>query len=485
MLRLKHPFRLNTAMGATVVSWSAAGVALCLLGWIVAQPGPLFVVGAGLFAIGCAVVIAGLALQTVGVVLVALFCLTASWDLVLVAGVSVRQLCLLLGGLLLATGLDLRRLPPVPWWLHAYGLSAVVAVMLQTLFPIDPSYLAGRYATSSLGLALGERASPLSHLMSLLFNNYAAPLVVVAACMYAPRALRWFIGAYVLGAAMSCFAGILGYYGHPEIVDIIGGLPTPAGQRIAGFTSHSLRLATSGVMAIGLASWMALQPNFGLKWAGRISVPTLIMGLYLSGSRGGIVAGMLVVILTMPLLPEIRSRLHVVASAVGAALLGVYLFIPNVVYDTLGKTRIFGDKSATISDIGRAEVFDQGIRDFFTSPVYGVGVRFIAEAHVLYVGILASGGIIFAIGYFLFNVGSIRASVQAISVDRGLGGALLATLIASLWYWTVADLIQTKTVAIIYGFVIALWWQGHGDRVESKSGKLASSSHIPEDVGQA
>ena len=74
----------------------------------------------------CLMVIAGVRLRAVGVGSIALFCLTASWDQVTVGGIEYRMLFLFLGLLLLAPTLDLRRLPPVPWWLHAYGLSAVV-----------------------------------------------------------------------------------------------------------------------------------------------------------------------------------------------------------------------------------------------------------------------------------------------------------------------------------------------------------------------
>ena len=473
-MRLRHELgdRLTPGARASLISWIAVGLALIVLGWSLLQTWNVSLAVAAFLAVVCAIVISRVSMQTIGVVLIAMFCFTASWDQTSLAGIKVTQLFLALGGLMLATGIDPRRLPPVPWWLHAYGVSAVVVVILQTLFPIDASYLDERYAVSATGQSLGERPSALWSLGSLLLNNYAVPLVVVVACMYAPRALRWLIGAYVLGAAMSCAAAILGFYGQPAIINLFGGLPAPEGVRAAGFTSHSLRLATSGVMAIGLACWMALQPQHGLKWAGRISVPVLILGLYVSGSRGGIVSSMLVLILAMLLLPDIRNRIHVVVSAVGAGLLGLYFLLPTTVVEgVLGQTRILGGESATRSDIGRSQLLDQGLQDFKESPIFGIGGRFLAEAHTLYVGVLAAGGIIFAVGYVLFNIGSLRASIQAVKVDRSLGGALLATLIASLWYWTVADLIQTKTVAIVYGFVIALWWQGHHDKAVSAWGE--------------
>lgn len=458
-LRPEFDLRLSPGTFAAILCWAVVGTALLVITVGMMGPWPIFVAACSAVAIVCVVVISGLSFQHAGVVLIGLFCFTASWDQASLASVNLRQIFLLFGGLILAAGLNPRRLPPVPWWLHAYGLSAVFAACMIVVFPVDESYMVGRYAASWTGQALGERGGSLAALLSLLYNNYAVPLVVVVACMSLPRALRWLIAAYVAGAALSCLAATLAYYGQPWLVDSFGGLPSLAGWRQAGFTSHPLRLATSAVLAMALACWLALQEHRGLKWCGRISVPLLIIGLYVSGSRGGIVAGLLVLALAVYMLPEVRRWGHMVVSGVGGMILGLYLLFPEAVHSTIGKTRVLGDQTTLLSDVGRAEVLEQGLKDFQTSPIYGIGVQFIGEAHTQYVGVLAGGGIILAIGYALFTFGSIRAGVIAVKVERSLGGALLATLIALLWYWTVADLFQTNVVAIIYGFVIALWWQ--------------------------
>lgn len=462
--------RLTPGARAGLVSWIAVALALGAMGLAIFQPSNVSLLAMGCLGVGCALVISGVRLSTIGVGSVALFCLTASWDQVTVGGIEFRMLFLFLGLLLLAPTLDLRRLPPVPWWLHAYGLSAVVVTCLQAAMPISDGYLDGRYVTSTAGQLLGSRPSGFLSLLSLLFNTYAIPVIIVLACMYLPKALKLLVATYVAGAALSSLAGILGYYGQPFLLDLFGTVPIADGVRAKGFTNHSLRLATSEVMTIALAAWLALQRHRGLRTCGWISVPPLVVGLFVSGSRGGLVAGLLVLVLSMYMLPAVRSRIHVVVSGVVAALLGVSVFFPSVVSAVIGSTRIIGDATTEFSDTGRSEVLTQGLEDFYTSPIFGIGVQYIAEAHTLYVGVLAAGGIIFGVGYLLFNVGSLRTSIQALKVDRSLGGALLTTLIASLGYWTVADLIQTATVSTIYGFVIALWWQGQSDAAASPSG---------------
>jgi hypothetical protein len=289
----------------------------------------------------------------------------------------------------------------------------------------------------------------------LLFNNYAVPAVIVLACMYAPRALRWIVTAYVTGVALSSIAGYLGYLGHPWLVDLVA-QPVTVGFRAQGFTSHSLHLATSEVMAISLACWLALQRAWWSKWFGRMSVPAMLLGLYASGSRGGTVAGVLGIGLCAVLLPAVRRRLHVVIASVLAGVAATINFVPAVGERILHTTRLLGSADAAVSDIGRGEVLQQGLSDFAHSPVFGIGVRYIAEAHVLYVGVLASGGLIFFLGYLLFNIGSFKAVRRAAETDRALSAALLATLVCSLFYWTVADDFQVASVEIIYGLIIAV-----------------------------
>ncbi len=448
---------------AAAMSLVTVVLTLALALWSVTLAWEFWIFISGLIAVVCAVVISGVRVPVLGVVLIGMFCFTASWDEVLLGPVNVRQLCLLLGGLLLAFTLDLRRLPPIPWWLHAYGLTAIVVTCFQLLYPISQAYLDTRYATSASGQSLGERAGALPSLASLLLNNYGVPIVIILACMALPGALRWLIGSYVVGAAFCCLAGVLGYYGFPVLIDTFGGVPWAAGVRASGFTSHPLRLGTAGMMATALACWMVLQKHPLLKWGGWGSLPLLLGGVYVSGSRGGILAAVLVLGLSMFLLPDVRRRVHEVVGAVAVVVLALLFAFPSVIESLLGQTRLGGDQTTTASDVGRSQVLAQGLDDWHASPIYGIGIQYIAEAHTLYVGVLAAGGIIFGVGFWLFNIGSMVTAVQSLKIDRALGGALVATLGATLFYWTVADLIQTKTVATVFGFVVALWWRGNDD----------------------
>ena len=138
------------------------------------MPWEIWLFLSGVVGIGCAVVISGVRLRMLGVVLIGMFCFTASWDDVLLglgqhpaavpgarAGCcssrrSTRCIC-----------------PRSRGGSTRTGLAAVVATGFQLLFPVSQAYLDTRYATSASGQSLGERAGTLPSLASLLFNNYA------------------------------------------------------------------------------------------------------------------------------------------------------------------------------------------------------------------------------------------------------------------------------------------------------------------------
>ncbi len=447
--------------------WVTVAVVLLIFAAGLQQPAQVALIVALLIALVCAGVIARASMPTVGVWSIVLFTFTASWDQASVGGVKPRMLFLVLGLLLLVLGYAINHRPSVPWWIHVYALAAALVTLIQAFLPVSSAYLATRYATSAAGQALLTRPGALPSLLSLLFNSYAVPLGVVLACMYKPKALRWIITAYVTGASLSNLAAYLGYQGYPVLLKLL--VPAIAAHtRALGFTSHPLHLATSGVLAVALACWLAVQPAPLSKWIGRASLIALFLGLYASGSRGGNGAGLFALASSAFLLPTVRRRIHAVAAATAAVLAGILIFAPSLGASILRTTRLYGGLTNDVSNTGRTQVLDQGLIDFLHSPLYGIGPRYIAEAHILYVGVLASGGVLFFAAYLAFNAGSLRAARRSISVDRALGGALLATLLSTLVYWAVADDFQVASVQVLYGFVLALLLREGPDAVTTR-----------------
>lgn len=432
----------------------AIGILAAVSVALVTAPG-IGIALAVMVGLGCVAMIARVPLAHVGASFVVMFAFTASWDEVEIAGVTARYLFLLFGLVILGLTQATKRLPPIPWWVHCFGLTAITVAALQTLLPVPQDYLNSRYLTAEGGFALGFRPDALPALTYLAVNVYLVPTGIVLAVMAVPNALRSIIYAFVAGVALSSLAAYLGFIGLPWLVELFA-TPVPAGIRAPGYTLHSLRLATSCVMAAALAVWMAVQPRFAVRWLGRMAVVAIALGLYASGSRGGNVAGLLALALCVLLLPAIRQRWHTVLAGVVSIVALVLAFVPTVGAQILTTTRIAGGTSSQVSSSERGQIFEQAIADFAQSPIYGIGPRYLAEAHVLYAGVLASGGVLLFAGYVLFNVGSIRDAFRAMKVNRALGGALMATLIASLTYWLVADEFTGAVVQSVYGILIAL-----------------------------
>ena len=438
-------------------TWLVVAATLGLFALSLAQPDTrITVVVVGLIALVAIVVISRAPMATIGVALIVAFAFAASWDQVTVGGVRPRLILLVLGLLFLVLGYGVLRPPPIPWWIHTYAAGVVFVTALQYVFPISDVYLNARYLTSQAGQSLLTRPGTIPSLLSALFNAYAVPVGVVLAVAYKPKSLRWIVNAYVAGAAISNLAAYLGFEGNPILLTPLVPVVPPPGTRALGYTSHPLHLATSAVFAIGLACWMAVQKRVITKWTGRIALVCLFLGVYASGSRGGSGALVLAVALCAFLLPNVRQNIHNVMAAGGLVIAAVISFVPSVGLEILRTMRIYHGATNAVSDTGRNEVLHQGLQDWNHSPIFGIGVRYISEAHVLYAGVLASGGVILFAAYLAFNWGSIRDAIRGIAVDRMLGGALLATLVASLAYWLVADEFGIASVGIVYGCVIAL-----------------------------
>lgn len=439
--------------GVVAISLATA-VALALFAWSLTQPGAILGGVTLVLALGSLAAIARVSLATAGVGFVLVFSFTASWDQASIGGLRPRLIFLILGLILLVMTPGATRFLRVPWWIHVYAAGAVAVTVLQFYFPTPAGYLANRYLTSAAGLALGSRPGAFPSLLSLLVNSYAVPLAVLLACAVVPRALRWITVAFVAGAALSNLAGYLGFQGAPFLLNPLV-TPPPPGVRALGYTSHPLHLATSAVMAVGLACWLSVQPGHRLKWVGRASLVALLLGLYASGSRGGNAAAAAALGLSALLLPSIRRRIYTVAAVVAIAFAALVALSPSLGTEILRTTRLYGGLTNDVSDTGRGEVFDQALSDFRHSPVWGIGVRYIAEAHVLYTGVLASGGVILFLVYLAFNYGSLSAVRRVYHHDRALGGALATTLLSSLLYWSVADDFQVASVQIVYGLLLA------------------------------
>ena len=131
--------------------------------------------------------------------------------------------------------------------------------------------------------------------------------------------------------------------------------------------------ALSLVMAVALAVWMARYEERGLwKLAGWICIPILTFAVFLSMSRGGVLA-----LMVMAALAWLNSRHKIRLMAGLAAAAALMLAIgPNQVLKRFQQIRVEGQAQggAAVSTRCRIELARAAIRMMEAHPVFGVGL---------------------------------------------------------------------------------------------------------------
>ena len=131
--------------------------------------------------------------------------------------------------------------------------------------------------------------------------------------------------------------------------------------------------ALSLVVVVPLAIWLVRYEQRGLwKWAGRICTPILVFGVFVSQSRGGVLA-----LTVMAVLAWVDSR-HKIRLMVGVAVAGLLMLVigPSKTYERIQQIQIKGqaETGAEISTRCRFELLRAGIHMMEAHPVFGVGL---------------------------------------------------------------------------------------------------------------
>jgi hypothetical protein len=188
-------------------------------------------------------------------------------------------------------------------------------------------------------------------------------------------------------------------------------------DRYTGLSNHSNQLGLMCVMGIPLALY------FAGRWKPAvITVGILVLGAASSGSRGAL--------LGLPLafaLYILITRRHVLWR-LGYTFTGLSLGVGAAVSLGLsvGVVRLFeeaGDQTALESDMERLRRFHTALNDLSHHPITGVGYH-PPEAHNLYLELARSGGIIAAVLFMVFAIGTIRS---------GLALSRVVPIVAAPW----------------------------------------------------
>lgn len=284
----------------------------------------------------------------------------------------------------------------------AAAIGLVVWALASSLWAVD----SGIAVSSAVRLAQG---------IVLLFVVYSA--------LRAFRDVRLVLGAYVVGALLAMLAGLVS--GPPGSVRLAGGVGNP---------NELAAVLVPAAMICAFALFAEKRPL--VRWATGVTLLVLLLGLFMTGSRGGLVG--MAVALTAAVLLAGPARMTIVAATLvilGAGVAYYTTLAPSSQVDRLLSAR--ADRGTGREDIWTVAL--QVVRDKplhgagagnFTvvAPTYAAGdinitrVDFVVDqpkvVHNTYLEILAELGVIGAVLFGLVVVGAIGRAFEAIRRAR-------------------------------------------------------------------
>lgn len=222
----------------------------------------------------------------------------------------------------------------------AYSAIVLVALAIGSrLWAVDP----GVATSNAIRLALS-----------------VVPLFIVYAAIREPRHLRWVVAAYLLGAALTAVVGLA--VTSPE-----SGVASPEEGRLSGGIADPNELAAVLVPALVMGLfWLAVAQGTRARWALGLASALFASALFLTESRGGLVALAVVMVASLVLAGRWRPKVLVVALIVAG--LGVTYYSLVATPESLSRITGFFAGGGT----GRTDLWTIATQVIGDHPVLGV-----------------------------------------------------------------------------------------------------------------
>jgi hypothetical protein len=171
----------------------------------------------------------------------------------------------------------------------------------------------------------------------------------------------------------------------------------------------------------------AAWPAAGWAAAGLV----MVGGLVVSESRGGLVAAVAAVLVTLALRRRSRPWLAPLAVLAAAVAVVVVVSAPDLVGGAAERLRLAGADSAAMSNQVREQLGAQAWADFAHAPAQGIGLEVAVQGHNIWLQLLAAGGALLLLG-FLAAVALVAADI-AVLRRVGDGLPLVMGICAATW----------------------------------------------------
>lgn len=316
---------------------------------------------------------------------------------------------------------------------------------------------------------LDDSLVSLAGLLRLIASMTLVP-VVLGAIGGEQRALTWLVDMWILSAMINAAVAIGDY-----------GLQLGIGERIThvvsagrstGLTTHSNHLGVVMCLTTPLVlGRMVAAKTPILRGAFFLALCVAGLAVLTSGSRGALVGYVLGVLIGTAMLPP-QLRRQTFKWVVVAGLAGVLMAGAAFRGEALNSVkRLTGGDSAVraqvaSSDSERGGARKVGIEQFASNPILGAGLVNARDAHLIYLQLAASSGLVGLMAFLTFLAGSVATS-RRVSRDPNLdleARAIVAAAGASVVVWALLGLVENQLadryLYVPSGLIVAgLWYR--------------------------
>jgi hypothetical protein len=286
------------------------------------------------------------------------------------------------------------------------------------------------------------------------------------------RALPWLVDMWILSAMANSAVAIADYGLHLGIGEKITHVISAG--RSTGLTTHSNHLGVAMCMTTPLIlGRMVAAKTRVLQVAFFLALCVVGLSVLSTGSRGALVGYVVAVLIGTAVLPrEVRNKTWkwVFVAGIAGVLMAGLAFRGEALNSVKRLTGGEGDTviAAQVSDSDeeRSGLRAESIAQFESNPIIGAGLVNARDAHLIYLQLAASTGLLGLTAFLTFFAGSIATS-RKVFRDPNLdleASAIVAAAGAAVLIWALLGLVENQLadryLYVPTGFIIAgLWYR--------------------------
>lgn len=324
--------------------------------------------------------------------------LTSSWTGVRIAGINLVDYLLVAAVVfvLLDAVSNGRRLPVYAW--------AVLPPVVLLIIGLSGSVVRGDPLSANrlgwervVGSSVGAEFTGALPLIARMALSITAVTIILAGVSNNAQdrnvLVKRIMCTWAAGAAIS------GAYGVFQRVGDVGNLPfvyqIVSDTRATGLANHPNSFGQTIVLALPVLIYMIGATHGFAKAVMALSLPISMYAIFLSGSRGALLCGPVIAVVTFTYLMTSGKRLAIWVPPIVA----LFLALAIVTMPTVLKATRFFDESGRVSSAVRRANLERGIDLFYTNPLFGAGVGSWNSEMVPLI-LLTSGGVLYLVVFY-------------------------------------------------------------------------------------